>query len=145
MIVSVNMSREVFEYYKGYDLSDVANTLLEQYDFTALPPTSGKREIERTINVTDPVYIQLYKTVGPRSKKVSLGRLFEFGFNMDVLNRPNFRVEPTKTNKDNLVYPLIDKAYRALLKAQKFVSDEFRLKDLKEITDLVYNFREVIK
>lgn len=140
MIVNVNMSQQVYDYFKDYDLSDVANTLLEQYDFTNLPPTSGIRDIERKVNVTDPIYIQLYNIVGPRSKKISLGRLFEFAHNMDVLNRPNFRIQPT-ANTDNPVMSLINRAYRALLEAQKY-SDDL---NLKEMTDLLYKYKEAIK
>ena len=140
MIVSVNMSREVYDYFKNHNLSDVANTLLQQFDFTICPPTSGIRDVERKVNITDPVYIQLYNTVGPRSKKVSLGRLFEFAYNMDVLNMQKFKIEPTKGD-DNIVATLIDKAYRALLEAQKYSKDEI----LKNLTDTIRNYREVVK
>lgn len=141
MIVSLNMSREVYDYFKNYDLSDVANCLLEQYDITVLPPTSGQRDVERTVNITDPVYIQLYNAVGPRSKKVSLGRLFEFAYNMDVLANPYFKVKPTK-NKDNPAPSLVNSAYRTLLLAQKYEPDN---KELKQITELVYELSEVMK
>lgn len=137
MIVNVNMSQQVYDYFKAYNLSDVANTLLEQYDFTFLPATAGKRDIERKVNITDPIYIQLYNVVGPRSKKVSLGRLFEFAYNMDVLNRPNFKIQPT-INIDNPVISLIDRAYRALLEAQKYSDDQ----NLKDITNLLYKYKE---
>lgn len=136
MIVNVNMSKEVFDYYKDYNLSDVVNTLLEQYDFTILPQTSGIRDVERKVNVTDPVYIALYNAVGPRSKKISLGRLLEFGYNMDVLALPNFRIRPTKEGH-NPIISLVDRAYRALLEAQKYTDCEI----LKTITNLVYEYK----
>lgn len=140
MIVSVNMAREVYEYFKDYNLSDVANTLLEQYDFTILPQTSGRRDVERKVNIVDPVYIALYNAVGPRSKKISLGRLFEFAYSMDVLGLPNFRVKPS-ANTDNPVSSLVDRAYKSLLEAQKYSGDQV----LKELTRAVYEYREVIK
>lgn len=140
MIVSVNMSREVYDYFQGYDLSDVANCLLEQYDFTAMPPTSGIRDVERRLNITDPVYIRLYHTVGPRSKKVSLARLFEYAYHADVLANPSFAVKPT-INTDDPTYGLVNSAYNYLLRAKKY-SDN---KSLENITNLVYNLREVFK
>jgi len=130
MIVSVNMSQEVYDYFKKYDLSDVANNLLEQYDFTCLPEMSGKREKEVRVNITNPVYIQLYNTVGPRSKKVSLGRLFEFGYSMDILS--TLDIKPTE-DIDNPLPALMEKAYRALLEAQKYTDDP----NIKEVTDIV--------
>ena len=140
MLVNVNMSREVYDYFKDYDLSALANMLLEQYDFTVLPQTSGLRDVERKVNVTDPVYIALYKAVGPRSKKISLGRLFEFAYNMDILSRPHFKIRPTK-QEDNPVYSLVTKAYKAMLEAQKYSSDV----TLKEVTEILYQYKEVIR
>lgn len=141
MRVALNMSKEVFNYFKNYDLSDVADCLLEQYDITVLPPTSGLREVERIVNVTDPTYIQLYNTVGPRSKKISLGRLFEFAYNSDVLANPHFKIKPTK-NRDNPATSLINSAYKSLLAAQKYEPND---EELKQITQLVYELREVKK
>ena len=140
MIVNVNMSREVYDYFKGHDLSSVADVLMEMYDFTNLPPVTGKREIERKVNVSNEMFISLYETLGPRSKKLSLGRLFEFAYNMDVLALPRFesmRVE----EKDDPTYSLVDRAYRALLMAQKYDKSP----ELKELVNLVYNYREVAK
>lgn len=139
MIVNVNMSKEVYEYFKDHDLSKVADRLMEMYDFTNLPQITGKREVERKINVSNPMYLSLYETLGPRSKKISLGRLFEFGYNMDVLSLPRFEDMRIET-KDNPVPTLIDRAYRALLMAQKYDKSS----ELKELTNLVYNYREIV-
>lgn len=140
MLVSVNMSREVYEYFKGHDLSQVANTLMEMYDFTNLPPVSGPREVERQVNVSNEMYISLYNQLGPRNKKVSLARLFEFGYNMDVLSLPRFE-EMRVTKKDNPTHTLVDRAYRALLTAQKY--DDSMV--LRQITELVYDYKESVK
>lgn len=138
MRVSFNMSREVYDYFKDYDLSEIAETLLEMYDFTDLPPTSGRREIERTINVSNEFYIEQYRLFGPRSHKVSLGRLFEFAFNMNVLELPRFEI--FKTNKvDDPVPALLDKAYRSLLAATKHDTSS----ELKQVTKIVYSYKEV--
>lgn len=138
MLVNVNMSKDVYEYFKGHDLSRVADTLMEMYDFTNLPPVSGPREIERRVNVSNETYISLYESLGPRNKKVSLARLFEFAYNMDVLSMPRFEAMRV-TKVSNPTRTLVDRAYRALLEAQRYDNSI----ELKEITNLVYAYREV--
>jgi hypothetical protein len=140
MIVNVNMSREVYDYFKGHDLSKVADALLEMYDFTNLPQRVGPREKEIKVNVSNEYYISLYNTLGPRSKKLSLGRLFEFAYNMDVLSLPRFESMRAEDQNDNPTYSLVDRAYRALLAAQK----HDKTPELKELTRLVYEYREAI-
>lgn len=140
MIVNVNMSREVYDYFKGHDLSKVADALLEMYDFTNLPQRVGPREKEIKVNVSNEYYISLYNTLGPRSKKLSLGRLFEFAYNMDVLALPRFESMRAEDQNDNPTYSLVDRAYRALLAAQK----HDKTPELKELTRLVYEYREVV-
>lgn len=141
MLVSVNMSNEVYQYFSGHDLGQVADALLEMYDFTNLPQRTGPREVERRINVNNEAYIELYNTLGPRSKKVSLGRLFEFGYNMDVLTHSRFEALKVTDRKDDPTYSLVNKAYMALLSAQKY-DDR---KELKELTSAVYEYREIVK
>lgn len=142
MIVAVNMSKEVNDYFKGYNLDQVVDTLLDIYDFTTLPQISGKREVERKVNVSNELYINLYNTLGPRSKKVSLGRLLEFAYNMDVLRLPRFEDmrKSTVPNQHNPVPSLLNKAYRTLLDAQRYDNSE----ELKAITNLLYNYKEVM-
>lgn len=145
MIVNANLSREVYEYYKGHDLSCVADTLLEMYDFTNLPQCAAKidptQRKECRINVSNEYYISLYNTFGPRSKKLSLSRLFEYGYNMDVLALPRFDTMRIDNQNDDPTPSLINKAYRALLLAQKYDPSP----ELKQITDLVYAYKEVLK
>lgn len=141
MIVNANMSFEVYNYFKGHDMSKVADALLEMYDFTNLPQRTGPREKECKINVSNEYYISLYNTLGSRSKKLSLGRLFEFGYNMDVLSLPRFESMRAVEQNDNPTYTLIDRAYRALLSAQKYDKSL----ELKELTKLIYNYRESVK
>lgn len=138
MIVNANMSKEVYDYFKGHDFSKVADALLEMYDFTNLPQKSGPREKEVKINVSNETYISLYNTLGARSKKLSLGRLFEFAYNMDVLALPRFESMRVEDKNDNPTYSLLDKAYRALLMAQKHDDSD----ELRELTNLVYLYRE---
>lgn len=140
MIVNVNMSREVYDYFKGHDLSKVTDALLEMYDFTNLPQRVGPREKEIKVNVSNEYYISLYNTLGPRSKKLSLGRLFEFAYNMDVLALSRFESMRAEDQNDNPTYSLVDRAYRALLAAQK----HDKTPELKELTRLVYEYREAI-
>ena len=135
MIVNVNMSQEVYDYFKNYNFDDLTEYLLNRYDFTVLPQTSGKRDIERKVNVNNQAYIQLYNIVGPRSKKISLGRLFEFAYNLDVLSITGFELKTVEYNK-NMISTFIYRAYRILLDAQKYSNDL----NLKEITTLVYEY-----
>jgi hypothetical protein len=62
---------------------------------------------------------------------------------MDVLALPRFE-ELRVTDKDytdNPTYQQVDKAYRALLAAQKYDTSE----ELHEITKIVYEYREVVR
>lgn len=135
MNVSFNMSLEVFTYFKDYDMSELADTLLDMYDFTNMPATSGIRDKEIRVNVSNKAYISLYTTLGARSKKVSLGRLFEFAYNMNVLSLERFEILK-KQNTDNPLKTLLNRAYKALLEAQKFDKSD----ELKKITNLVYEY-----
>lgn len=141
MLVTVNMSREVYNYFKEYDLSQITDALLDMYDFTMLPPINGKPEVQRTVDIENEAYIALYNTVGPRSKKCSLGRLLEFGYTMDVLSMPRFERLRVNTKIYNPVPALLDRAYKALLAARKHDSSD----ELKIICDAVYNYREVLR
>lgn len=142
MIVSVNMSKDVYEYYKDYDLSKVADTLLEMFDFTALPAATGRREIERRINVSNEAYISLYNAVGPRSKKVSIGRLFAYGYELDVLSMPRFESVRKTTNVfDNPTRTCVKRAYKSLLEAMQYDKSD----TLKNITNIVYKYMEALE
>lgn len=134
--VCANVSGEVAEYYKGYDVNQVANALLEIFEFDNLPPMSGKREVEYRVIINNAFYENMYKTYGPRSKKVSLGRLFEFGMNMDVLKSEQFKA----FKDENYVPPdlgrvYLNNAYATLKKAQRYCQDK-KLKDIVEVLRL---------
>lgn len=140
MRVSVNFSENVYEYFKDYDLSALADTLLEMYDFTQLPALTGKRFKEVTIDVNNEAYISLYETLGPRSKAVSLSRLFEFAYHTDVLSLERFEI--FKVDKyDDPTFSLANKAYKALLACKKYDDSD----QLKIITDVVYAYRQARK
>lgn len=141
MIVNANMSREVYDYFREYDLSQVVDALLEMYDFTNLPQRTGPREKECKINVSNEYYISLYKTLGARSKKLSLGRLLEFAYNMDVLALPRFQQMRKIEQHDDPTPALIHKAYIALLTAQTYDGSE----ELKDITKLVYEYDKYVR
>ena len=82
--VTVNMSRDVADYFVNKNLTIVVDKLLGLYDFTNLPPLSQTTTIQRKVTVTNPLYISLYQSVGPQSKMVSLSRLLEFAYNMQT-------------------------------------------------------------
>ena len=137
MLVNVNMSREVHDYFKDYDLDSVADRLLEMYDFTNLPATTGKRYSERKVNVSNEAFISLYKSLGPRNKKVSLARLFEFAYNMDVLALERFK-EMKIGGVHDPVPACLERAYAALLSAQKYDKST----RLATITEALYAYKK---
>lgn len=101
MKICANVPKEVAEYYKNYDLNKVIDILLEQYDITTLPAVDkvekGKR-VQLILDITNEEYIATYNFYGPRSTKISLARLLDFGYNMLVLDNPVF--DNTKTQCD---------------------------------------------
>lgn len=138
MRIHVNLSQKTYEYFEGCDLSAIVDTLLEMYDFTHLPPISGKRYKEVTVDVNNQNYIDLYNTLGPRSKLVSLSRLFEFAAETDVLSLDRFKVFKVERH-DDPTFSLIDRAYRTLLTAKKYDESE----DLEYLIKLVYTYRQI--
>lgn len=140
MQVNVNFSREVYEYFKGYDLSGVANTLLDMYDFTNLPPTEGKRYTEKRLEITNEAFISLYEALGARNKKVSLARLFEFAYNMDVLSLQRFESLRLTTPTQDPRHPtlaFVNRAYRSLLDAEKVMPNS----EVRVLIDAVYAYK----
>ena len=140
--VSVNFSREVLDYFEHYDLSGVADQLLDMIDFTNLPECIYKRTTYRTVTITNETFIALYNSLGPRNKKVSLARVFEFGYNMDVLSLDRFQkylIEGADAPRSpvNIIY----RAYRALCEARQLDKSE----TLEEITSLVYSYYKQLK
>lgn len=102
MRVTFNINREVADYFKDCNLDHLVHNLLDHYDIENLPQMSPSTDrVQREVTVTHPLYITLYKAFGPRSKKVSLGRLLEFAYNMDILtSNPDIckRREPKEDN-----------------------------------------------
>lgn len=140
MLVTVNLSKEVSDYFRGYNLDKVADTLLDMYDITNLPPCTLKRYTDKKINVTNELFIQLYESLGARNKKVSLGRLFEFAYNMDVLSMSRFNeLREQDTSIDDPVPKLLSRAYRALSDACRYDNS----KELKDITSFVYDYMTI--
>ena len=143
--VSVNFSREVLDYFEHYDLSGVADQLLDMIDFTNLPECVYKRTTYRTVTITNETFITLYNSLGPRNKKVSLARVFEFGYNVDVLSLDRFQQyllqDEASSSQQKRAVTLVYRAYRALCEAQHLDNSE----TLREITSLVYNYYKKVK
>lgn len=137
--VCANVSREVAEYYKGCDIDGVVNTLLETFEFDRLPQMTGEREIELRVTVDNELYEEMYRKYGSRSKKVSLGRLLEFGMNMDVLNSDGFKI--FKIEKPEIDYGLFytKKAVRALKMATKYDNSEILSTALEALKIYVFS------
>lgn len=102
MIINANLSKPVYEYYQGTDLSRVVDRLLDTIDITMLPVdiSAGVRYKEVKLNVTNVYYLTLYKTFGPRSKKVSLSRLLTYGMSIDILQVDDFKSIPRELLAD---------------------------------------------
>ena len=116
MRVALNMSRQTYEYWKNYNLSRAADVLLEMYDITSLPPANTQREVERSVNITNEDFIELYHRVGARSKFVSVARLFAFGAEADVAATDAFKeryratepeIEQAREERDDIREALI--------------------------------------
>ena len=142
IIVTVNLSREVAEYFKNYDLSKVIDLLLDMFDFTNLPACNLPRYTYKKVAITNSTYISLYNTLGPKNKMVSLGRLLEYAYNIDVLSLPRFEQFMQK-QEDNTMQKAFTsalyKAYRALLDAQQFVPQQER-EYIDTLTKAVYDY-----
>ena len=135
MIVVANMSKDVYEYFKEYDMSDVANTLLDMFDFTNLPATSGERYKEVRLDIKNEYYISLYQKVGARSKLVSLARLFEYAYNIDVLSLDRFKIFKVEAQDfPEVLY--LHRAYKALKDAQLYDQSP----ELTDIVSVVYQY-----
>lgn len=149
MTISVNMSKEVAEYFKDYDLDQVVDTLLDMYDFTALPQVERPRYTYRTINVMNEAYISLYNALGPRNKKVSLSRLLEFAYDMDVLVMPRFNefykgpanIEQIEKKRNKLLASRLHTAYKDLLACKDYDDSPA----LMQIIEFVRDYYNVIK
>lgn len=104
MIINANLSKPVYEYYQGTDLSRVVDRLLDTIDITMLPAdiSAGVRYKEVKLNVKNVYYLSLYKTFGPRSKKVSLSRLLTYGMSIDILQVDDFKSIPRELLTDKI-------------------------------------------
>lgn len=120
IVVNVRMSKETLDYYSNYKLDDILNTLLDKYDVTTLPEMSkGHSEIQRKVSIYNEYYIKLYDLLGPKNKKVSLGRLLEFGKTVDILNQ-NFVLTKNVTSNQMRADICLKKAYKLLLEAYTY-------------------------
>lgn len=86
--VAVKLSYEVIDYFKDYNLSRLADLLLEQYDVTSLPSIHLDQMVQRNLTITNPYYIQLKQALPSTSPRISLSRLFEYAYTQDILANP---------------------------------------------------------
>ena len=124
----------------GYKKCRAFYTAIQKYGFENFRWEILEECVLEDLDKKEAYYISLYNTLGPRSKKLSLGRLFEFAYNMDVLALSRFESMRAEDQNDNPTYSLVDRAYRALLAAQK----HDKTPELKELTRLVYEYREAV-
>lgn len=141
MKVCANVPKEVAEYYQNYDLNKVVDILLEQYDITTLPAVDkvekGKR-VQLILDITNEEYIATYNFYGPRSTKISLARLLDFGYNMLVLDNIKFDDAKVQSNrKQNLDSNIV--------KALEYLNMEYALYKndiIKQVIDILEQYKE---
>lgn len=145
MKVCANVSKEVADYYKNYDLDKVVDIMLGIYDITTLPPvdkSARSKRVQLTIDITNEEYISLYKFYGSRSVKISIARLLDFGYNMLVLDNIAFEFarkkvtdEPVELNQD---YNIV--------KALEYLQMEYDLHKniiVKQTIDILKQYRKI--
>lgn len=147
MRVAANMSKDVAEYYEGYNLDEIVNEMLCRYDITTLPSTSmrrGGQRVERVIDVTNEDFIVMKEHMPSRTKLLSLGRLLEYGYNIDILTNDDFmqHVSLSQKEKKQVTYiEHIDKAISHIEKAVSLLPEDSKqirvLEDVIEILDVV--------
>lgn len=141
MKICANVPKEVAEYYQNYDLNKVIDILLEQYDITTLPAVDkvekGKR-VQLILDVTNEEYIAIYNFYGPRSTKISLARLLDFGYNMLVLDNIKFDDAKVQSNrKQNLDSNIV--------KALEYLNMEYasyKNNIIKQVIDILEQYKE---
>lgn len=157
MKISVTMSKEATEYFANIDLSTLINNLLDVYDYTNLPAVSRPRYTYRSVDITNETFLSLYNSLGAHNKKVSLSRLIEFAYDMDVLaTSPSLA---TKEGSMQTITPAIErvqqmqrakrlqslvyKAYRALMDASSLY--EKPPEPLVQVLDVVRTYYNVVR
>lgn len=137
MLINVNMSEETFAYFKGYDLSAVANLLLENLDIMSMPQTSGKLSVVRKVEVTNPDYLAMVQHYGPRSHRLSLARLFEYAAINDILASVAASPDDLPVVEKSYNIPaILSRAYQALREAASCLrTDDQHEKLCKEIAE----------
>lgn len=143
MRVNVIFNQETFEYWQEYDLSVAADVLLSIYDITAIPEMPAvQRDFSRKIDIYDEVYVDLIEKRGARSKKLSISRLFQFGYECDVLSSDEFRCAyyrmlPAAAEDDEFC--------RRIVRLKKAIGDvcEMRPKE-KELAEIQEKFNEYL-
>lgn len=120
--IRVNFSLQTFEYFKDYNLGEVADYLLSTLEYLSLPDYGGKRDVVRDVTVTNQEYIHLRNTLGSKSHKLSLSRLFEYAYNIDILASPLFSPRPQVMRSNQSLAQALRRAYNALDAAVKYLN-----------------------
>lgn len=121
MVINVMISEEVYTYFAPYDLSKITDLLIDMYEIETLPQIATPTTKQVRLDITNPLYILLYNTFGPRSKKVSIGRLLDFAYNLDILSlKPELATftreysEPTPITADTHIAKAIEHLVKAM-------------------------------
>ena len=151
--VTFALSKDVNDYYKDRlrsadDWSNIANKMLQMYDITALPPTREEKYTQRTVFISDQNFINLYNEFGPKNKKCSLSRLFQFGRDCDIFALPEFAIfaKPTVSNKTKKIRA-ITATIKELTGLLAIDLPEYNAQDdfLREVKEFLWTYREMLK
>lgn len=137
MTLTVNMSEDTYNYYKGYDLSNVIDILLDMYDITQLPDIEKTEKLTKQVKVfvQNENYIAMRSVYGARSRRMSLARLLVFGKEMDVKQFGRFKelhAAKSQLSPETEALSELKTAYKHLLMANSLTSSSV-LKDFCEV------------
>lgn len=148
MKVCANVNKDVANYYKDYDLSEVIDILLSMYDITTMPAVDKSNEsgrIQLQIDIINEEYLNLYKLYGPRSTKISLARLLDFGYNMLILDNEIFnscRKSEQKTDDTSEVEYYLEQAKKNLKNAYNISKDD-NIKNIYSILEYTIKLMDI--
>jgi hypothetical protein len=139
------LTQETLKYYDGQNLDQIVAKMLEVMPYEELPKSSITRQetFQRAIVVTNRRYLELREEHGPRSSKVSLSRLLEYGKDVDWLSGAtaygidieNLKEEQIPANES--VRILLGRAHQNVYDALQISPKDKLLKELKEMMLIV--------
>ena len=130
MIINTYLHNEIAQTLMCFgDLSDVVNNILKagadgMFDIMNKPPCPDKTNCEHfRIDVTEPTYIELYKTFGSNNPRISLRRLLYWFVENEIYSELDWTPTNQPTNKRQTLYNKhIEAAIIHLIRAKRYTS-----------------------